>query len=895
MDLMAPVIKDVISLGKYFVGKISHFVNLDGSVRSLRIALEEAKAVRNDLERRIYLAELEGLTRTNQVRKWLERFDAIEAEISLIIQDFGRPTRCFWCSTASFASRYKLGKKVSMQLKEINKLRGKGALDVIVADGSLPPTVEEMPTRPAIGLESMLEKARQFLREDDAGVMGIYGMGGAGKTTLLKYINNELLTLNHDFDLVIWIVVSKDVIAEKIQEAIVVRLGMSWDETEHPEQIASKIYKVMRKKRFLLLLDDVWEGIVLENIGIPLPNKQNKCKAIFTTRSVDVCSDMDAQCKLKVEFLKEKESRQLFYEKVGRIGILSSPSIQSHAEAIIRKCGGLPLALITTGRAMANKETEEEWKYAIEVLNKSPSELRGMGDVFNLLKFSYDNLDNDILRSCLLYCSLFSEDYSIEKGQLIEYWIGEGILDSSHGDNVHNMGHALIGSLKGACLLETGEVHTQVKMHDVVRSFALWIASDPENRFIVQASLGLTVVPSVENWEAAHRISLLDNGITELLGIPFCPHLSTLLLQWNSCLNKISYEVFQSMPVLRVLDLSFTSLRYIPASICQLAELHYLDLSGTKLSTLPKELGFLTKLRHLDLQRTRYLRTIPREAISGLSQLRVLNLYYSYGGWEMQECEGNIEVRLGDLDCLRHLTSIGITVTELVTLKKLSAFNSLLKCIQYLYIKECEGLSYLQLSSFPSDGERLRRLSINNCCDLKHLEIGLGPGKNWLPSLEVLALYGLPNLTAIWTNPVSQGCLRSLRSINIWYCDKLKNVSWILGLPKLEMIYLFYCQEMEEVISGQGESEAGPEAFPCLRIISIRDLPELESISQRAVDFPSLEKIAVSGCAKLKKLPLRASNPSTLPTVYGDKEWWDNLEWDEDATNPLLLPRFMAI
>ncbi|KAA8523276.1 hypothetical protein F0562_009699 [Nyssa sinensis] len=867
--------------------RINHIRNLDRRVQSLTNALRVLTDARDDLKRQVDRAESTGLTCTNQVKGWLERVETIEAEVILLIEDVGQATRLFWCCNPNCLSRCKLSNKVSQKLGVISQLMERGTSDVIVAEGSHPVTVEEMPIRLTIGLDVMLERVRQVLKEEDVGIIGIYGMGGVGKTTLLKNINNEFLTLAHDFNVVIWVLVSKDFVAEKIQQTIGERLGLSWEETECQKQRAKKIYQIMRRKKFLLLLDDVWEGIDLEKIGIPLPDKINKCKVVFTTRSMDVCSDMDAHCKLKVEFLKEKESWQLFCEKVGRSDILDAPSIRPHAETIIRKCGGLPLALITIGRAMANKETEEEWKYAIEVLNKSPSELRGMEDVFILLKFSYDNLDNDELRSCLLYCSLFPEDYSIEKEQLIEYWIGERFLDSSHDGNAHNMGHSLIGSLKVACFLETGEEETQVKMHDVIRSFAFWISGKSEKKFLIQASAGLTEAPSAINWEGAERISFFDNGITELLEIPVCPYLSTLLLQWNSCLNKISSGFFQFMPALKVLDLSFTSVREIPMSICKLVELHHLDLSGTKLSSLPKELGGLAKLRHLDLQRTHYLRTIPREAISGLSQLRVLNFYYS--GWEVQDCESENEVRFADLDCLRHLTTLGITVSKLTSLRRLSGFNSLLKCIQYLYIKEYEGLFSLELSSTPGDSERLRRLSINNCCNLEYLEIGVGAGKTWLRSLEVLALHGLPNMIMVWGNPVTQGCLQNLRSINMWHCHKLKNVSWIFRLPKLEMIYLFYCKEMEEVISEDEVVEEDSKAFPSLRTISIRDLPELRSFSRQVMSFPSLERIAVIDCPKLKKLPLKASNASALPTIYGSKEWWDKLEWDETATRGAII------
>ncbi|XAR54677.1 hypothetical protein NMG60_11029917 [Bertholletia excelsa] len=743
MDFVGPLVNAIVLVGNSISTRIMYFVNLNEKLRFL--------ADERDRYSRAEGSSMHKPSETPDYRR------------------FAQSSHCFRKCSISCITRYRLSKKVQRKLKELNYLMGIGPLDVLVANGSIPKIVEELPTRPSIGLEPVLEKVRQLLDEEDVGIIGIYGMGGVGKTTLLKCIYNQLLRMSHDFDVVIWVVVSRDV-------------------NECLEQRTSNIYRVLRQKKFLLLLDDVWEGLELEKIGIALPSSEDKCKGVFTTRSMDVCSDMDAQRKIKVDFLKEEASRKLFHEKVGKSEIMNSPSINSHVETIIRKCGGLLLALVTVGRAMANKMTKEEWEDAIEALKKSPPELGGMGNV----------------------CS-------IEKEQLVEYWIGEG---SNYG-NADNKGHTMIGSLKVAYLLENGEEETQVKMHDV-----------------------------------QHRISLLDNEITELSEIPSCSHLETLLLQWNRGLNKIS-----------------------------------------------DELGCLTNLRHLDLQWTCYLRNISREAITGLSHLRVLNVYYSYGCWEFRECESKNEFQPEDLENLKLLTSIGITVTKLTTLKKLSDFISLLKCTQFLNITECEGLHYLQLSSASSNAEKLRKLSISCCNDLKHLEIGPAAGKTWLSSLEVLALHSLPNMSQVWRNPLTQGCLQSLRSISIWYCHNLKNISWISILPKLETVYLFYCNEMEELISGDEViEEEGSVTFPLLRTMSIWDLPKLRSISRKAMDFPFLERLAVIDCPGLKKLPLKASNASTLATVYGEQKWWDNLEWDEDAksspspgqTRMQILPNFQS-
>ncbi|KAK9232412.1 hypothetical protein WN943_022658 [Citrus x changshan-huyou] len=135
--------------------------------------------------------------------------------------------------------------------------------------------------------------------EEPAGIVGLYGMGGVGKTTLLTHINNKFLVSSTDFDCVIWIVVSKDLQLEKIQEIV----GKKVD-------------------------NDAWE---------------------------------------------------LLRQKVGLETLDSHHDILELAQTVAKKCVGLPLALITIGRAIACKRTPREWRYAIQVLRTSAYEFSGSG------------------------------------------------------------------------------------------------------------------------------------------------------------------------------------------------------------------------------------------------------------------------------------------------------------------------------------------------------------------------------------------------------------------------------------------------------------------------------------------------------------------------------------
>ncbi|PPD88604.1 hypothetical protein GOBAR_DD14443 [Gossypium barbadense] len=79
-----------------------------------------------------------------------------------------------------------------------------------------------------------------------------------------------------------------------------------------------------------------------------------------------VSKDYDVGKKIKPE-----EAWKLFQDKVGDENLNSHPDIWELAKQVAERCGGLPLAVITMGCAMACKTTPVEWKYAIEKLKRS--------------------------------------------------------------------------------------------------------------------------------------------------------------------------------------------------------------------------------------------------------------------------------------------------------------------------------------------------------------------------------------------------------------------------------------------------------------------------------------------------------------------------------------------
>ncbi|MBA0723801.1 hypothetical protein Golax_004351 [Gossypium laxum] len=99
-------------------------------------------------------------------------------------------------------------------------------------------------------------------------------LGGVGKTTLLTQINKKFSTTPNSFDVVIWALVSKDYNVGKIQDSIGENIGFSNDSWKNKsvDQKATDIYRVLCNKKFVVLLDDLWERVDLNRVGIPKPS-----------------------------------------------------------------------------------------------------------------------------------------------------------------------------------------------------------------------------------------------------------------------------------------------------------------------------------------------------------------------------------------------------------------------------------------------------------------------------------------------------------------------------------------------------------------------------------------------------------------------------------------------
>ncbi|EEF44758.1 probable disease resistance protein At5g63020 [Ricinus communis] len=862
------------------IPKALYICQLEDNLIALEAERDRLKAVHTDWTQMIMTAEEgPGMSRSKLIDGWLLRVEALTKEVELLIARGPREKArlCLGgCCSMNISASYKFGKRVDKVLNEVKELTGQRDIQEVAYKRPVEPVVER-PSELTLGFKTMLDNVWSYLDEEEpVCIIGVYGMGGVGKTTLLTHINNKFLDSSKKVDVVIWITVSKDFTLERVQEDIGKRMGFfneQWKEKSFQEK-AVDILNGMRKKKFVLLLDDMWERVDLVKMGVPLPSRQKGSKVVFTTRSKEVCGQMDAEKIIYLKPLAWEIAWELFQEKIGEETLHIHPEIPRLAHDIAKKCQGLPLALITIARAMASRRTLQEWNHAVEVLSNPTSDFHGMWDnVFTILKYSYDSLPNDKIKSCFLYCTLFPRNFKIFKSDLIAYWMCEEFWDEyDNGSSANDKGHHIMGVLVRACLLE--DEGDYVKMHDVIRDMGLRIACNcarTKETNLVQAGALLIEAPEARKWEHIKRMSLMENSIRVLTEVPTCPELFTLFLCHNPNLVMIRGDFFRSMKALTVLDLSKTGIQELPSGISDMVSLQYLNISYTVINQLPAGLMRLEKLKYLNLEHNENLYMIPKQLVRSLSRLQALRML-GCGPVHYPQAKDNLlsdGVCVKELQCLENLNRLSITVRCASALQSFFSTHKLRSCV--------EAISLENFSSSVS-------LNISWLANMQHLLTcpnSLNINSN-MARTERQAVGNLHNSTILRTR-----CFNNLQEVRVRKCFQLRDLTWLILVPNLTVLEVTMCRNLEEIISVEQLGFVGKilNPFARLQVLELHDLPQMKRIYPSILPFPFLKKIEVFNCPMLKKVPLGSNSAKGRKVVIeADDHWWNGVEWENRET-----------
>ena len=118
-----------------------------------------------------------------------------------------------------------------------------------------------------------------------------------------------------------------------------------------------------------------------------------------------------------MEPLCDDVSRTLFCKRVFSHEEGCPQELLQVSKDILKKCGGIPLAIITIASLLANKgkiKRKDQWYALLSSIGHGLTEDRSLEQMKKILLFSYYDLPS-YLKPCLLYLSIFPEDHRTMK------------------------------------------------------------------------------------------------------------------------------------------------------------------------------------------------------------------------------------------------------------------------------------------------------------------------------------------------------------------------------------------------------------------------------------------------------------------------------------------------
>ncbi|KAL6136481.1 hypothetical protein ACLB2K_061776 [Fragaria x ananassa] len=718
-------------------------------------------------------------------------------------------------------------------------------------------------------------------QQKNLSVMAIVGMGGLGKTTLAKLVYNERAIGTH-FDKRIWVCVSNtfevDTILSLMVESLTKKAGM-----KSRDALLQVLREEITGKRYVLVLDDVWneerkKWDSLMGCLSKLNSNPGSC-IIVTTRSTNVSTIAETLPRPELRNLSEEDCWSII-KQMDENGIIDA-ELERIGWEIAEKCGGVPLVAKVLGSQLCSSASKDEWLLIQKKLWELPE---GEDKIMKVLKLSFDNLEPSPLKQCFAYCSMLRKDFAIERDNLIQLWMAQGLLQTSTVKNHHEMertGEAYFNILLNNSLFQEvieGGTVTKYTMHDLVHDLAEKVS---ESERLTQESNG-----DVRH-VARSPPSTLENMSEVTVG-----RLRSLFS--NDPVPEIVFSKFKAM---RVLSLDTADIEELPDSFGKLKHLRYLDLSYTRIKALPKSIGKLYNLQTLRMQGTRHLKELPRE------MQNLINLRHLYVDKKIEFPAGMFRrlTNLRTLSCFNVGEEMGCRIEELGGLNQLTGMLT----IRNLQNVRDEAEAKKAKLEEKKNVVGLRLVFCEDSADDENVLEGLQPHTE-LESLRIKGFMGdrFPSwimrvnnlkklvLTGCWKCgelPIL-GHLPFLRDVEIEGMYNLKRIgSEIYGydlvyeatpekkttvlFPALKTLSISYCYGLIEWMEAPTTTTTTKvEVFPCLEELTIKYCNALSSIGLTSSQgLPSLRELIIRECDGLSALPSGIENCTSLELldVYG--------------------------
>ncbi|TVU01625.1 hypothetical protein EJB05_52898, partial [Eragrostis curvula] len=696
-------------------------------------------------------------------------------------------------------------------------------------------------------------------------ILPIVGMGGLGKTTLTQLVYNDARVKEY-FQIRVWLSVSENFDEMKLTKETIESVASGFSSaTTNMNLLQEDLSKKLQGKRFLLVLDDVWneDPEKWDRYRCALLSGGKGSRILVTTRNENVGKLMGGLNPYHLKQLSDKDCWQLFRNHAFVDGDSSAhPKLEMIGKEIVKKLKGLPLAAKAIGSLLCAKETEDDWKNILKSeIWELPSD---KNNILPALRLSYSHLPA-ILKQCFAFCSVFPKDYVFEKRRLVQIWMALGFIQPQGRRRVEEIGSGYFDELLSRSFFQhhrSGYVMHDA-MHDLAQSVStnecLRLDDPPHGSSSARSARHLSF--SCDNRSSTQFEMFLEYKRARTL---------LILNGYKSVTSPIPSDLFLTLKYLHVLDLNRRDITMLPDTIGNLKMLRYLNLSSTGITVLPSSIGKLFSLQTLKLQNCHVLDYLPKN-ITNLVNLRCLEarteLITGVAGIgnlsSLQQLEEFVVrkdygYRISELKAMKGITG-HISIKNLENVVSVGEANEALlnekACINTLDLVWSDGRC-LNSEEAAQETEILRHLQPHH--ELSELSVKAFAGfyfPKWLSSLahmQTIHLSDCPNcsiLPALGVLPLLKfldiGGFRAITEIN----KEFSGTSEIKGFPSLKELIFEDMPNLRRWVSAQD-----PQLLPSLTELVVIDCQQLS-------EFPFLPSTLV-------KLKISETGLATLPEIY---------------------------